>query len=253
MLGAFPAWPVPGLRGMGIERVFEQALPRAGWSPVGTAATWVLFADTRQWLPWLAAARSLLDAQESDRVGRRRNPAEGEALSLAYALHRLLLARLSGLAPRAVPLWRDERGCPRVGEGPLATSLSHTGSWVALAASTAGPVGVDVESLARLEVLPEIADSICHPAEHQTLAGLDEQARAMALMRLWVRKEALLKAAGMGLEREMNGFSVLADEVRLNPGEGRLMCLDMLAVGPHCLGAVARPPELGLRFAHLLP
>lgn len=242
-----------GLRGMEIERVFEQALPLAGWSSAATAATWVLFADTRQWLPWLTAARALLDTEELSRVQRRRNPAEGEALALAYALHRLLLARLSGLEPRAVPLWRDALGCPRVGDTLLGTSLSHTGPWVALAACTAGPVGVDVESLARLEVLPEIADSICHPAERGTLAGLEAPARAMALMRLWVRKEALLKAAGVGLEREMSGFSVLADEVPLNPEEDRITRLEMLAVGPDCLGAVARPPELALRFVRLAP
>ena len=42
--------------------------------------------------------------------------------------------------------------------------------------------------------------------ELAALANLSDDARGRALLDLWVRKEALLKAAGIGLECEMETF-----------------------------------------------
>ena len=64
-------------------------------------------------------------------------------------------------------------------------------------------------------VMPEIAERVCHPADAAAIAGLVPPAWNAALLELWLRKEALLKAAGVGLEREMSGFS--ATQNRLLP------------------------------------
>lgn len=235
------------------ERVFARALPAVDWITSAPSAALVLFADTRQWTRWLVPAWQLLDAEEVTRARRRRNPEEGNALAIAYALHRLMLAQVLGLQPGQVPLRRDELGCPRVGEDLLSTSLSHAGHWVTLASCAPGPIGVDLESLDKLDMLPEIAHHVCHPTESEAMAGLDEAHWKLGLLRLWVRKEALLKAAGVGLLRDMNGFSVIRDEVPLDLEGDRTVVLEMLPLGPSCLGVVARPPTVPLHFTALIP
>jgi 4'-phosphopantetheinyl transferase len=92
------------------------------------------------------------------------------------------------------------------------TSLSHADGVAAFALCALGPVGVDIEASFRAGELPGIAASVCHPSELQSLAGFAEPAYSRALLALWVRKEALLKAEGIGLAREMNTFRASAGE-----------------------------------------
>ncbi|PZR52658.1 hypothetical protein DNL40_11150 [Xylanimonas oleitrophica] len=73
-------------------------------------------------------------------------------------------------------------------------SLAHTATWLVVAASDGGPVGVDVEQVAAVAAHP-VADVLLSPDERA--AGHLED--AAALTRTWVRKEALLKATGHGL------------------------------------------------------
>ncbi len=54
--------------------------------------------------------------------------------------------------------------------------------------------------------MSELAKHICHPNEWRALAHAPANERDHALLRLWVRKEALLKAVGVGLHWDMAGF-----------------------------------------------
>ena len=75
-------------------------------------------------------------------------------------------------------------------------------------------VGIDLEPASRHAWMPGIAARVCHPDEARALAGLDECRRNAALLALWVRKEAVLKAAGIGLAVEMECFRSDTDWVR---------------------------------------
>jgi 4'-phosphopantetheinyl transferase len=215
----------------------------------------VALADAGDWKSYLPDASMLLDAAENLRMQRKRKQGDRDVLILAYALHRLLLGQVLGMDPMAVPLWRDAAGCPRVGDGNIVhTSLSHADGLVALAVSKAGPVGVDVESTARVDMLPEMADSICDPSERVELQEVAVDARGLALLALWVRKEALLKAEGIGLSREMSSFRAPEGEVALGVGTGMKASLRMLEAGPGCLVAVAGPPGgAQAMFKRLIP
>ena len=154
---------------------------------------------------------------------------------------------------RAVPLWRDAAGCPRVGDNLVHTSLSHSGDWIALAVSRAGPLGVDIEPLTRMNMLPGLADSICAPSERMELETLAADQRDRALLALWVRKEALLKAAGTGLSVEMSSFSAPEGPVPSMPILAGRAWLEMLDAPPACLAALARPVGAMAAVARLIP
>jgi 4'-phosphopantetheinyl transferase len=84
-------------------------------------------------------------------------------------------------------------------------SISHAGSDVWLAFSRTGGVGIDVEA-----AIPAAEDLTpwLHPEEAADIACLDD---AACRQRLWVRKEAIVKAAGMGLSLPLSGFRVALD------------------------------------------
>ncbi|GAB3734320.1 hypothetical protein GCM10028862_17410 [Luteimonas pelagia] len=201
--------------------------------------------ELAEWRAWLPEARALLDPPERHRVSRRRFQHDREALALSYALHRLLLGRVLACDPLDVPLRRDARGCPRIAATAWTTSLSHADGCCAVAVASAGPVGIDIEPADRASVMPGIAERVCHPVDAAELAPLVQPAWSAALLALWVRKEALLKAAGVGLAREMSSFPA--------PRDGRLPLVDhagtwahasILDAGPRHVVAVAAPPGL---------
>jgi 4'-phosphopantetheinyl transferase len=244
----------PGLQRAGLRATFDGTLPAPDW--LAAAATRILVAliDAGDWWPWLPDAYAILDVADRERVERRRFAADRDRLALGYAMHRLLLGKVLGRDASEVPIGRDGRGCPRVSGDWLCTSLSHSNRCVALAVTATGPVGVDVESAARARDMPEIAGRVCHPADAAALAALVGPAWGAALLALWVRKEAFLKAAGVGLEREMQAFQA-PDGALLPPprADGKPIRLRMLDAGPHWIAAVAGSQDAMVESAWLRP
>lgn len=188
-----------------MKKIFDAALPHSQWGRSDGNHVWVLVADSREWSQWRDRCVGMLDSAERERVDRMRNQEAEATLVVAYALHRLFLGRFLGVEPAGVPLWRDSLGCPRVGQGMAATSLSHAGSLIAMAVGQCRPLGVDIEPASRVEEMPGLAENICHPAELHELRGLAGPGQARALLSLWTGKEAVLKALGIGFSRgEMN-------------------------------------------------
>ncbi len=241
--------------GMGLHRAFAQAVPWSCRTTTLDDRIVVALLDVRDWTPWHEEALAILAPTELARVRRRRFQADRSTLVVAYALHRLLLAAVIGCRARDVPLYRDANGCPRVLGGRVQTSLSHAGGMIALAATSAGPVGIDLEQVVRAAAMPEIAARICHPDEVVALAVEHASVRAASLLSLWVRKEALLKAAGVGLAIEMDQFALPADGVvRALPASGLPPTrVRMLAAGGAVFAAIAGPPGIPVESGWLRP
>ena len=118
-------------------------------------------------------------------------PVDGDQRSAAHALLLALAATLVGGEP---VLRHDEAGRPQV-DG-LWVSVSHGHDLVAVAASAAGPVGVDVENRRSFEVAG-LARRWFDPAELAWMAAQPDEVEAF--LRLWTAKEAVGKALGRGL------------------------------------------------------
>ena len=239
---------------MDLSTAFGRALPTRDWPRTALTGVLVGLFETQAWQPWLADAHALIDAQEQGRAERQRRVRDRETLILAYAMHRLLLGQVLGIPPAEVPLGRDDLGCPRLVDGAVHTSLSHAQGWVAVAIAASGPVGIDLEPAARASELPEIAARICHPSEAAVLAGMPDQARAAALLTLWVRKEAFLKAEGIGLAREMTDFPAAdGDLLPMASVPGGRARVRMIEAGKQCVVAVAGPPDAPIHSAWIHP
>ena len=115
---------------------------------------------------------------------------------------RAILGAVTGAAPSDIRFDYGPHGKPSLSHGPP-FNLSHSGG-VAILAITDGPeVGVDVEAWCPVE--PSVADRYFTPAEREALAAMPFD---LGFFRCWSRKEAVVKAIGMGLSMPLHAFDV---------------------------------------------
>lgn len=92
---------------------------------------------------------------------------------------------------------------------PLYFSLSHVGSAMLVALCRDHPLGVDMEVASRRVRDPmRMARRHFHPAEVRWLQALPPAQQAVAFMRLWTCKEAVVKATGGGIVSGLDRFAV---------------------------------------------
>lgn len=222
------------------------ALAHVDWPRAASEGIAVALVELETWRPWLLDAHAALDPDESARVQRQRFTRNRDLLALAYALRRVWLARALRIPVHEVSVGYDGHGCPVLPGGRYRFSLSHAGGLAAFALSAWGPLGVDIEPIDRTAAMAEISDFICAPGEPVVPASSDAQARDVALLELWVRKEALLKAAGTGLDQEMRSFLAPRDRSLPLPGadSATRVQVTMIEVGSRGRAAVAGVPGL---------
>ena len=100
----------------------------------------------------------------------------------------------------------------------LTFNVSHSGSYGLIAVSQCGQVGVDIEKNSQINVA-DLAPFICTASECRALAALDESEAKAAFYRLWVGKEAVLKAVGVGIGGDHMRMISLGKEGRLSVTE----------------------------------
>jgi 4'-phosphopantetheinyl transferase len=147
---------------------------------------------------------SCLDDLERARLASFHDSLEARSYAAGHVLARTALACVLGVQPGVL---RFDRTCHRCGAqhgrpvlqgAPVHMSLSRTHATVAVAVSESGPVGVDVESISGTD-FPGFADTALHPDERAAIEVADRATRLRQRAVAWARKEAVLKAAGVGL------------------------------------------------------
>lgn len=167
-----------------------------------------------------AAPAPWLDPLQRGRWSALQREQDRRDFLAARAIAARLVGEAAGVDPATV---RFEQSCIRCG-GPHGrprvtspagwhVSWSHAAGWVTAGVSDR-PCGVDVEPVAGQPVIL----SVLSPGEAHELSALDDAGERTAMfVRWWVRKEAVLKAAGLGLvDAEPSGLDVRDDIVRLD-------------------------------------
>jgi phosphopantetheinyl transferase len=135
---------------------------------------------------------------------------------------------------------RSADGKPFLPGGPH-FNLSHSGDLALVAVCADAPVGVDLEAARVLRNREGLARRMCSERELEFLAGA-EDANA-ALLRLWVRKEAVAKAEGGGISTALSGIDVLSPLVHAR-GADWFVC-DLPAPADGYVAAVAWAADPG--------
>ena len=158
-----------------------------------------------------AIADRFLDRAERARIARLEDPELRRRRTVAAALARLVVADVLDVTTSDVLIGRSARGAPIVSR-PVGTdlriSLSHAFPWIALAACSTLPVGVDVEDARRAARADLQRIGAVSPTERELLAAMSEEKATDAQGVIWATKEAVLKATGLGLDIPLPSVTV---------------------------------------------
>lgn len=163
----------------------------------GTVRVWIGSADVPSEVE--DRCRETLDGGERASAATLLHGPDRRRFTVAHGALRLLAARELGVPPSALTWTTGRHGKPELTPPWSAwhTSLSHSGGLIAVAVSCGRPVGVDVQQVAAGLDVTGMSARFFPPGEAEYVAaGGDAGARADRFARLWVRKEAVVKAAG---------------------------------------------------------
>ncbi len=148
----------------------------------------------------LPACQTVLSEAERVRADRLREPDAYRQFVLGRGVLRHLLVGFLDRNPSDIVFIYGSNGGPSVEcTGDLDFSLAHTRGWLALAFAVGQRIGIDVEALDQDIACIEIAQRFFRPEELGELEHHDPIEARRRFLRLWTRKEAVLKAAGVGL------------------------------------------------------
>lgn len=138
---------------------------------------------------------------------------------------RSLLGNYLNLPPRDVPIAFGLNGKPQLAAGELHFNLAHSGDLALIAITRHGAVGVDIEQLRPLPSALQLAARNFHPLELAAVRAASDAERSNVFLRCWTRKEAVIKAIGVGIGHPLHTFDVLAaDVVELTAATGATTC-----------------------------
>jgi 4'-phosphopantetheinyl transferase len=143
-----------------------------------------------------------LSEEERERAGRFRHALARYEFIVARGLLRVLLGECLDIEPRQVQFAQTARGKPRLAgpdPPPVCFNVSHSHGMALLAVSRRCEVGVDLERVRPFSDEMGLAERFFTPREAAALRALDSPGRLETFFRLWTRKEAYLKAHGLGL------------------------------------------------------
>ena len=156
-------------------------------------------------LPRLAG---LLSDSERERAARYLYAKDREQFTITRARLRLLLGRYLGIDPTRIEFGSSNTGKPTLPGTTLSFNVSHTQGLALIALTEGRELGVDVERIRTYPTHLDMATRYFTPGESRRLNTLLPTESERAFFHVWTRKEAFLKAIGLGLSHGLERFEV---------------------------------------------
>ena len=185
--------------------------------------------EVHVWLAHLPSVRpnlekryAVLSSDEIERAEKFHFAAQRERWQMTRGILRMLLASYVETPAREIVFKYSEKGKPGL-KHPAAHDFhfntSHSGDCAVFAFTHAGEVGVDIECVQKeMPRRDDIVRRYFAPGEQQQFFALPEPERARAFFMLWTRKEAFVKARGIGLFSGLDQFEVSLEAPRVVSG-----------------------------------
>ena len=158
----------------------------------------------------VTADPALLDEDEQRQAGTYRFDRDRRRFVARRSGLRRLLADELGCAPSAIRYQVNRYGRPMVAGGP-SFSVSRSRDHALVAIGTGGAIGCDIEWRDPALASPEVARRFFAPAEVAALGRLPKHLWLDGFFACWSRKEAYVKALGLGLSYPLDRFQVEVD------------------------------------------
>ena len=184
----------------------------------------------------------LLTPDERARAERFRFDRDRQAFRTRRGILRALIGRYLGGGPFTERFALNAYGMPLLPapHSSLHFNLSHSAGMVLFAFTRGRRVGVDIEAIRPSADTVQIAETFFSRAEREALAALPSHQQCAAFFACWARKEAYIKALGIGLSLPLDSFDVCLSPSqpaallasRLDPSGVASWHMDALEAGP---------------------
>lgn len=198
----------------------------------------------------LAHFAATLNVDEHARAARFYFERDRQRFIVARGALRMILSRYLAIAAETLDFCYNDYGKPSLAL-PYATSgltfnLAHSGEFALYALARQRQVGVDIEQMRPTVAYEQLAKQVFSLAEQQSLQRVAADQRRVAFFNGWARKEAYIKAQGMGLLLPLDQFTVTLapDEpprlvsTQHAPNEAARWSLQAVTPAPSYVGAV---------------
>ncbi len=183
--------------------------------PKGVVHIWRMQVDTA--FSRLAQLRQYLSEQECAKVDRLIRPVHQQRAGVAYAALRAVLSCYVRVAKQELVFTKGSHGKPYLdGSDGVYFNMTHSGSMLLIAVMQDCEVGVDVERVDENIEFLKLAERFFAEPEYLALEALPKKQQLRAFYRCWTRKEAYIKAIGLGLSFALKDFVVSLQPDGLN-------------------------------------
>ncbi|HEV8015714.1 MAG TPA: 4'-phosphopantetheinyl transferase superfamily protein [Stellaceae bacterium] len=152
--------------------------------------------------------REILSPDETARAERYRFARDRNRYVTRRGILRLLLARRLDRAPAALRFDANAYGKPLLIGGGCEFNLSHSRGLALFALGTDVAIGCDIEFHDRDFLAENIPERCFSSAELDELRATPAEAQMAAFFNGWTRKEAYIKARGLGMSLALDSFDV---------------------------------------------
>jgi 4'-phosphopantetheinyl transferase len=163
-----------------------------------------LEADTAR----LESLFEILAPDERERAARFRFEVHRRQFIVCRGTLREILARYLELNPARIALVYNRHGKPGLRDSDVRFNVSHSGGWALQAVTRDCEVGIDIERMDARFARDQIPERFFSPRETAQLRALPTEQQTAAFFRCWTRKEAYIKARGLGLALPLDSFDV---------------------------------------------
>ena len=186
----------------------------------------------------------ILSADELKRAQKLKFERDRNRFVATRAALRSLLGKYLQQAPEQFAFSCGEHGKPQI--PGIEFNVSHTEALAVFAFSINQPLGIDIEHGQRELDYQRLALRFFSSRENELLQETEIGIRKKAFLRLWTRKEALLKATGEGISRKLNQVDVSGSVCRiasLDQTQESAWSLYDIDVGSDYVGALSAQGE----------
>lgn len=189
-----------------------------------------------------------LSADEIKRADRFHFEADRHRFIVSHTSLRDILSRYLYQPPQDIEFTDGKHGKPVISSNTnLDFNLSHSGDFALIGIAREYKVGVDVERFRHDMEHEKIAQRFFSEKENAEWGILPAEQKMIGFFNCWTRKEAYIKAHGLGLLLSLGGFDVsltpnepaILHGTRPDPQEASRWTLLSLDVYPKYAGAVA--------------
>ncbi len=152
---------------------------------------------------------ALLSDEEQARARRFVRAEDQQSFTAAHGALRLLLGAMFDVAPQSLAFAANAYGKPSLAPGRgVDFNMSHSGGIVLIGFARRIAIGVDVEARRMMTERAAIVRRYLHPGEAADFARVPPAEAEDAFFRCWSRKEAVVKALGLGMSFDLHRYRV---------------------------------------------